>query len=91
MSKRLKTNNVSGDFSNQPIQEENEDTLPNKKPNIDDSYEEEFDDSSVKGNYNAPVGIKSPSYNKNNNSKMFKNSSMGSLQSSSKFFKAYLV
>lgn len=91
MSRRRKTNNKSGDFTNQPIEEENEDTLPNKRPNVGDSYEEDFDDSSVKGNYNAAVGIKSPSYSKNNKSKMLKNSSMGSLQSSSKFVKTHLI
>jgi hypothetical protein len=84
MAKVRKASNNSGDFSNNPIEEEDEDELPNRRPDLADSYEEDFDDMSNKQGNNAPAS------DKIRESKIMKNSSMGNLQSLSKYNRIYI-
>ena len=94
MAKVRKASSNSGDFSNDPIEEENEeeneDELPNRRPDLADSYEEDFDDMSNKEGYNAPAETLSGGGDKIGESKFMKNASMGNLQSLSKYARIYI-
>jgi hypothetical protein len=90
MAKVRKASNNSGDFSNDPIEEEDEDELPNRRPDLADSYEEDFDDMSNKEGYKSPAETLSGGGDKIRESKIMKNASMGNLQSLSKYARIYI-
>ena len=84
MSKRYsKKSEKAGDISNGPLKSPKEDKLPKRRPDLGDSYDEDFDDdTSVKGSKNAPGTMKSPKFAKSSikKSSIGKNASMANLK-----------
>ena len=90
MSKRVENNRRDEDISNVPLDIEIEDSEPPRRPDLGDSYDQDFEDEvpeSTKAVKNSGAStLKSPFFNKSKKSKknMFKNASMSSVNSRKK-------